>query len=67
MKLYQPLKAGDVRQLGDEQATKRFNKSNGGYMAKGAKTELDRFRSVDLVGHPILAADLIHLEFRRPV
>lgn len=73
------LKVGDIRQDGDEQRAKPFSSframSAGGYDHNDnyCAPEIKEFGSpvcsswdqVSLVGHPILASDLMHLEFRR--
>lgn len=64
--MYQPLKAGDVRQRGDEVA-QRTLETGCYYMTPKAPSGIRAFTPVNLIGHPILVADLVHLEFRRPV
>lgn len=65
-KLTIDLKVGDIRQLGDEVRHK-----TGGFdpwfdnVHKNDRKGL--WRPVSLVGHPILSADLIATELRRPV
>lgn len=64
---YQILKPGDVRQKGDE--VRCLQPANETYSRKKQPQE-DRYalwRPASLLGHPILASDLVHLELRRPV
>jgi len=56
------LKAGDIRQEGDETKTKEgYNKMNG-YEEYANKS----WQPVRLLGHAILPSDLMVAEFRRP-
>lgn len=57
---YKQLNAGDIRQKGDE--VRHIT----GCTNKGAQ-ESTKFRSINLIGHPIEQSDLIVAEFRRPV
>lgn len=61
---YKKLTVGDVRQEGDEQASRLF--TGGVHMRPDRKDDLGMWKQTQLVGHPILASDLIHLELRRP-
>lgn len=67
--MYKSLTLGDIRQPGDE--VRSTNKlSPPGNLAKYHNYEADlrgAFRPTNLLGQPILASDLMHLEFRRPV
>jgi len=61
---YKPLIVGDVRQRGDEVRHKV------GYQNDNSFDEVDRlgeWRPARLLSHPILPADLVVCEFRRPV
>ena len=62
-KLTIDLKVGDIRQLGDEvrhrTGVKDFYASEPDRQGK--------WRPASLIGHPILSADLIATELRRPV
>lgn len=65
---YKKLKAGVVRTIGDEQRRVSPHEPphyGERYMQKHSHEF--RFRPVDLLGHPIIKPDLMHLEFRRPV
>lgn len=64
---YTQLKAGDVRQKGDEVATRNFTNTPGNKLQRDSKPTLTPFLPVHLVSYPILASDLVHLEFRRPL
>lgn len=58
---YKILKAGDVRQEGDEvkvTAKEPFTSYN---------EQFRDFVPINLVGHPILPVDLVNCEYRRPV
>lgn len=57
------LKAGDVRQEGDEQ-----RRNNGNYHPRFRNIYYREFlwRPVDLIGHKILQSDLMAFEFQRP-
>lgn len=71
------LKAGDIRQDGDEQRVSERGRVGGfhqntGWMKSGCRETPAKMLGpgpwvqADHVGHPILASDLMHLEFRRP-
>lgn len=66
MNTYHTLKAGDIRQKGDEQ---REIDGRKGFIIypKTAPRVPGPWSPVPLLGHAILIADLCHLEFRRPV
>lgn len=68
---YQTLKAGDVRQLDDQYRRKEADAEKGprSYTQGFLRTQAHEFRwsKVYLVGHPILPADLMITEFRRPI
>lgn len=71
-KQYLPLRAGDVRQAGDE--FKAFDKEtegvkrNCGYLCSQPNIRLNEWYPVtSLFSYPILPSDLAHLQFRRPV
>ena len=59
---YQTLKAGDVRQRGDEV----IHKYGGSKHGCGTETPAD-WQPVTLINHTILESDLIVSAFRRPV
>lgn len=63
---YIELKQGDVRQIGDEVKHKVNGTSIGGDSAIHEQ-KLIGWQPVRLVGHPILAVDLIAATYRRPV
>lgn len=61
---YIELKAGDIRKLNDEVRPKEgFDTDFKDGRIIPAHPD---WRGVNLIGHRILASDLIHLEFRRP-
>lgn len=66
--MYKTLTLGDIRQAGDE---KRVLQIEGGpYAIIAGRTHtrtVSLWMKADLLGQPILASDLMHLEFRRPV
>lgn len=70
---YIALKENDVRQEGDEQKEREIRGSSyfgfTGYPSKWQelKAQTSNWRAVALLGHRILASDLVHLEFRRPI
>lgn len=55
------LKAGDIRKDGDEQSEKDYE------YKKNERPPQRAWVQADHIGWPILASDLMHLEFRRPV
>jgi hypothetical protein len=57
------LKVGDIRQLGDEVRHRTGVKD---FYASDADRH-GKWRPVSLIGHPILSADLIATELRRPL
>ena len=60
---YLKLKVGDVRKAGDEQ---RAFGLGGYYKPRNFYDALTDWTPTRLVGHIILASDLMHLEYRRP-
>ena len=61
------LKAGDVRQEGDQVRSKdvRIGFLGGGSTSTSILTP-GSWKDVNLIGWPILFSDLMHAEFRRP-
>jgi len=74
-KTYQTLTAGDVRKEGDEcrKAAYAIPQEVGAWYTRMGrsprqwKAPASPWLPVNLLSHPILASDLIHLEFRRPI
>lgn len=61
---YKPLTAGDTRQPGDEVRHKFGHKDS---CCIFDADRLGQWRPATLLSHPILPADLVVCEFRRPV
>lgn len=59
------LKAGDIRKDGDKQRETRGWGWHNGVGNTRYPHPPGPWTEVSLVGHPILASDLMHLEFRR--
>lgn len=65
---YETLRAGDVRTLGDEQREFDITRNHvPGTSHTTTKLRPWKWHEVALLGHVILASDLMHIEFRRPV
>jgi hypothetical protein len=65
--IYKHLKPGDIRQVGDEQRQSDLGDYHPCHRVGTPRPNRPgEWRSVPLIGHAILASDLMHLNFRRP-